>query len=237
MRAATVAFYTCLLLAAPLTLEAAEGAEEGVLLHADAVLGFNEPKISPVEAAQYWSQIERKAAVKGIRRIGSPAPVGDGYFTWLDEFLRNCARCKVDFVTAHIFKKRALGTHSLQSMLAAIHEQYGVPIWLTEFNAGGLQHNLTAAEHLDFMEDALPLLEHVPYVERYAWSAVCSDQMPNAALLDCGTMELTDIGIFYRDYDHSQHPHRQRSLIASESELVDDDSADDDSADDDSADE
>lgn len=177
---------------------------------ADALLGFYKPehghhKILPSEAAVTWKLIEEKAAdsTLPIPRVGSPAAKGiQKGFDWLDNFFSACGKnCKVDFVTARIYATAVTGpSGSLQEVLAAYAQRFGLPVWLIEFNAGGTQYDLDATAHFNFMKEALPFLEANHDVERYAWDSVCQDLVEGASLTDCKTGELTDLGIFYRDY-------------------------------------
>jgi hypothetical protein len=53
-----------------------------------------------------------------------------------------------------------------KSYLTNVYTLYGLPIWITEFNANPYR---STAIQLGFMELALPYLETLSYVERYNW--------------------------------------------------------------------
>jgi len=78
-----------------------------------------------------------------------------------------------------------------KNYLANVYEYYGLPIWITEFNAN--IHRNTAVNE-GFLELALPYLESLEYVERYAWFQPFSGV---AHYYDNGT--YTNIGLYYRD--------------------------------------
>jgi hypothetical protein len=67
-----------------------------------------------------------------------------------------------------------------------------LPIWITEFNANT---NRSTAINLDFMELALPYLETLDYIERYAWFEPSSDV---ADYYDSSS-NLTTVGSFYKN--------------------------------------
>lgn len=183
--------------------------EKGILKHplviSEALLGFNEPnkghvRLSPWEAAQLWPAMVGRSQESGIPRIGSPSASGDHMWEWFDAFFDECGQCQVDFLTVHVFKPSVLGPGSLQSVVAELHELYDLPIWVTEFNNGGTKHNKTMEQHLGYMQAALPLLESLPYVEKYAWHSTYSVDTPGASLIHKRSGKLTQLGQFYRDY-------------------------------------
>ena len=52
-----------------------------------------------------------------------------------------------------------------------MHERYQKPVWLTEFALSnhGKGAPATVAEQQAFMAKALPMLDALPFVERYGW--------------------------------------------------------------------
>jgi hypothetical protein len=58
-------------------------------------------------------------------------------------------------------------------------EQFGKPIWLTEFSCDG---DATLAEQEAYMRAAIPYLEGNRHIARYAWFS--ADPIPNARLID-----------------------------------------------------
>ena len=61
----------------------------------------------------------------------------------------------------------------LESYLQAIYDRYHLPIWLTEFalaNFGGATPSFpTQSQQAAFLTASTSMLEHLPYVQRYAW--------------------------------------------------------------------
>ena len=76
--------------------------------------------------------------------------------------------------------------------ISMVYNLYGLPIWITEFNANP---NRSTATNYGFMQLALPYLETLDYVERYAWFE------PSSGVADyyntSGTV-LTNVGTFYK---------------------------------------
>ena len=74
--------------------------------------------------------------------------------------------------------------------LQTIYNAYQKPLWLTEFAQiayGATPLFPTYDQQLAFMNAAVPALEAVPYVERFAWYALFPDQIysgDTAALYD-----------------------------------------------------
>jgi hypothetical protein len=58
-------------------------------------------------------------------------------------------------------------------------EQFGKPIWLTEFSCNG---SASVAEQETFMRAAIPYLEGNPHVFRYSWFS--AGPIPNAELMN-----------------------------------------------------
>jgi hypothetical protein len=179
--------------------------------NAAALLGFNEPNhkqqsnLQPAEAARLWPSVMHAAHEAGIARLGSPAaaPCGGGsrkcvddVLPWLDEFFGNCSNCTVDFIATHSYVCQA---SKLRSFLEGLYERYRLPIWLTEFNCGDGSRNASAKEHLQYMKEAVPLLESLPFVERYAWMSARNTHDVGAALVygTNSTSNLTTLGEWY----------------------------------------
>ena len=180
---------------------------------ADALLGFNEPNhiaqanLKPGQAAMLWPEVLANARMNNISRIGSPAaaPCGGGpsrchgdTTDWFDEFFKQCARstsprCNIDFLATHNY---ACDAGKLHSFLTELHSRYQLPIWLTEFNCGDGGANASAARHLQYMQAALPVLDALPFVERYSWMSALNTKVVGSALIDAQG-KLTALGAFY----------------------------------------
>ena len=159
------------------------------------LLGFNEPNfhaqsnLTAQQAAADWPMLEAKANAAGAALV-SPAmnfcgPAascnGTSPYQYLRDFFAACAGCRVDHVAVHWYNC------DLPSLIDYLEpggslegfEQFGKPIWLTEFSCDGTK---TAADQEAFMRAAIPYLENNPHVFRYSWFS--ADPIPNARLMN-----------------------------------------------------
>jgi hypothetical protein len=147
---------------------------------AGILLGYNEPDhpqqaaMSVEEALDLWPRLQQTGL-----RLGSPAtannPAANG--SWLERFMDGAAQrgYRVDFVCAHWYGSgtdAAVETASLRGFLQAIHDKYRRQVWLTEFALIAWTRPTTfptPEQEGAFVREALPMLESLPFVERYAW--------------------------------------------------------------------
>ena len=172
------------------------------------LLGFNEPdhtdqsNMSVEAAIAYWP----KLAALGVP-LGSPAPANPSG-AWMQSFMQEAGNrnFRIDFICVHWY-----GGTSVSSFLARlkeIHELYNRPIWITEFapadwNAKSPETSkYTKAEILIFMQEVLPALDQLDYIQRYSWYSASETSGPlgNAALFD-GSGQLTALGKFYAAFE------------------------------------
>ena len=156
------------------------------------LLTFNEPNfmaqsnLTAAQAASYWPTIQTKAA--GLPIVGpgmnfcGPAAQCNGTdpYQYLTDFFAACTTCEVDYVAVHWYN---CDLPSLKDYLEpggslAGFEQFGKPIWLTEFSC---DTSASAAQQETFMRTAIPYLEGNPKVFRYSWFS--ADPIPNAKLM------------------------------------------------------
>jgi Glycosyl hydrolase catalytic core len=147
------------------------------------LLGFNEPDMSSqsnmsvAEALRLWPRLMSTGM-----QLGSPA-VADAAATpgsWLALFMRGAkARgYRVNFITVHWYGgdfATSQAVPELRSYLQAIHARYHRPIWLTEFALIRFGSSVTfpsPARQAAFIASATSMLEHLSYVQRYAWFAL-----------------------------------------------------------------
>lgn len=176
------------------------------------VLGFNEPNffeqanLSPEDAANLWPEVENSAG--GLPIVGpgmnfcGPAERchGTNPYEYLDQFFASCEGCRVDYVAVHWYN---CDLPSLRDYLEPGNgldgfEQYGVPIWLTEFSCNP---SASVEEQEAFMREAIPYLESNPHVFRYSWFS--AGPIPNAKLInDDGSP--TALGQVYIDLEQAE---------------------------------
>lgn len=167
----------------------------GIPAGARYLLTFNEPNfksqsnLTATEAASYWPQIQAAATAAGTPIVGpamnycGPATSCNGTspYQYLKDFFAACAGCQVDHVAVHWYN---CDLPSLRDYLEPGgnlegFEQFGRPIWLTEFSCDG---GASVAQQEAFMREAIPYLESNPHVFRYSWFS--AGPIPNAELVN-----------------------------------------------------
>jgi hypothetical protein len=173
------------------------------------LLTFNEPNfhaqsnLTAQAAAALWPTLEANAkaakvpvVAPGINFCGPASDCnGTDPYQYLKDFFAACTGCEVDYVAVHWYN---CDLPSLEDYLEPGgnlegFEQFGKPIWLTEFSCDG---KASAADQEAYMRAAVPYLEANPHVFRYSWFS--ADPIPNAKLVaDDGAP--TALGQVYRD--------------------------------------
>lgn len=152
------------------------------------VMAFNEADNCFDQAGQYGNpklcvtdeavRIYKNLMKTGMRLV-SPSGTEGAATGWLKEFHEKATDqdIRIDVIGVHWYDwgsnpKSNPNPTALQvfnrfkTYLTNVHNLYGLPIWITEFNANPYR---SSALQLAFMELALPYLETLPYVERYNW--------------------------------------------------------------------
>ncbi|MFW6277443.1 MAG: glycoside hydrolase family protein [Prolixibacteraceae bacterium] len=179
--------------------------EEGKIRY---LLGFNEPdgekqaNMTVDQAIEKWPMLEEVGVP-----LGSPAPVNPAG-EWLQEFMQRAETegLRVDFVCVHWYG--GTNVQGLLNKLEEVYNLYGKPIWITEFAPADWDANTPAEnrhsteEVLTFMENALPELENLNYVDRYAWFSFSQNRAAgtSSALFDAEG-NLTELGTYYANFD------------------------------------
>ncbi|MBN7816952.1 glycosyl hydrolase [Algoriphagus pacificus] len=201
------------------------------------LLGFNESDNCDDQSGQFNNLCKIEVAVgyyenlmKTGMRLGTPAPRENGPTGWLLEFaeLAKARDVRFDFVAVHWYDWGSNPANSpnadpqvifnrFKTYLENVHRIYGLPIWITEFNANPNRGNAIQAA---FLELALPYLESLEYVERYAYfepmSANSSNPVDSADLTD-ENGNLTNIGEIY--YSHLSTPSIPEATFESDGNL------------------
>jgi RNA polymerase sigma factor (sigma-70 family) len=145
------------------------------------LLGFNEPDMSGQanmavsQALSLWPRLMATGMSLGSPAVADNAATPGG---WLDQFMQGAAArgYRVNFITVHWYGAdftTGPAVQQLESYLQAIYNRYHLPIWLTEFalaNFGGGSPSFpTESQQAAFLTAATTMLEHLSYVQRYAW--------------------------------------------------------------------
>ena len=109
----------------------------------------------------------------------SPACRQGAVFSWLDEFNYKAIdeNIRIDVIAVHWYDWNSNPQNSpnanpqdvynrFVNYLGAVHQMYGLPIWITEFNANRHRNEWV---HRQFLQMALPFLEETDYIERYSF--------------------------------------------------------------------
>jgi hypothetical protein len=171
------------------------------------LLGFNEPdgigqaNLTVEESLSYWPKLMELNIP-----LGSPACIHADN-EWMKGFMAKAKEkgLRVDFICVHWYG--GANAQSLIDHLKATHDLYNLPIWLTEFapadwNASSpAVSKVTKALALTFMQQILPALEKLDYVERYSWysSDPANKALGNSALFD-NAGKLTSLGEYYSKF-------------------------------------
>lgn len=202
------------------------------------LLGFNESDNCNDQSGQFNNLCKPEVAVgyyenlmKTGMRLGTPAPRENGPTTWLLEFaqLAKSRDVRFDFVAVHWYDWGSNPANTpnadpqaifnrFKNYLENVHRIYGLPIWITEFNANPNRTNSIQAE---FLKLALPYLESLDYVERYAYFEPMASNSSNPvepANLTDGNGNLTNIGEIYRN--HPSTPSIPEATFESDGNLM-----------------
>ncbi len=147
------------------------------------LLGFNEPDntgqahMSPSLALSLWPQLMATGMTLGSPAVATGAATPGG---WLDQFMAGVKSdgYRVNFITVHWYGgdfATAAAVSELKSYLQAIHARYHKPIWLTEFaliRFGVTSSFPSARQQAAFLTAATTMLQHLSYLQRYAWFAL-----------------------------------------------------------------
>lgn len=143
--------------------------------HTQNLLGFNEPdhplqaNMSVDQAVRLWPLLQ----TTGLR-LGSPATV-NSTSRWLEQFMLRAKRenLRVDFMTMHCYAWP--NSDSFLRKVAALHEKYQRPVWVTEYavadwNATKTRRSIYTRPMVEkFMRETVAGMRKMPYVERFAW--------------------------------------------------------------------
>lgn len=175
-------------------------------------MGFNEPDNCNDQSGQWYNMCQTDVAVERYRhlmktglRMVSPATREEHALDWLKEFYNKATErdLRIDVIAIHWYDWGGNPANTpnanpqnvfnrFKQYLTNVYEYYELPIWITEFNAN--VHRNTEV-HQGFLELAIPYLESLDYIERYAWFQPFSGV---AHYYEEG--EYTDIGLYYRDF-------------------------------------
>ena len=201
------------------------------------ILGFNEPDDCNGQSGQYNNMCDEATAVAiyqnlmktGLRMV-SPACRQGAVFNWLNSFnqLAIDNDIRIDVIAVHWYDWGSDPQNSInedpqnifnrfKSYLNHVHNLYGLPIWITEFNANKYR---SVEVNRQFMELAVPYLESLDFVERYSWfepNPVASANFGNGEYFESNG-NLTNLGEFYKN--HPSKPAISNAFLIGSNNLI-----------------
>ena len=192
------------------------------------LLAFNEPDDCNGQSGQYGnmcvvdtSLTYYKNLLKSGLRMVSPACRQDAVFGWLNEFNSKAVdeNIRIDVIAVHWYDWGSNPQNSpnanpqdvfnrFVNYVESVHQTYGLPIWITEFNANRHRNEWV---HRQFLQLALPYLEEKDYIERYAFFPPTT-QVAN--FFDDNN-NFTQIGEFYYNFNSSESIPNETHISAS----------------------
>jgi len=156
-------------------------------------------------------------------RLGGPSLRESGPFEWLPEYMKlaKAQKVRIDFVPVHwydwngIWQENQAKRAGNQARVAEIrkvenifsrfkqyihevHEKYGQPIWITEFNCNPAREPRL---QIEFMKLAMAWLDEQDFVERYAYFQPAGGHGDFNEIRNNPDSPLTAMGRLYRDHE------------------------------------
>jgi len=165
------------------------------------LLTFNEPdsvrqaNMTVAQAVSLWSQVEAYGC-----RLGSPetqgALTGRGG-TWMKNIMAQMGN-RVGFVSLHCYFADQ-NIVAFRNYLQPVYDYYKKPIWITEWGLVDFTNpaRYSLSDMAAFANQALPMLDSLPFVERHAWFSGSHSKSIKSGMLDKNG-NLTEIGQVFK---------------------------------------
>ncbi|WP_310378821.1 glycosyl hydrolase [Flavobacterium sp.] len=188
------------------------------------IMSFNEPDDCDAQSGQYGFVGSPKLCVideavklhksfmKTGMRIVSPGGREEAPFGWLEEFYNKAKAqdIRIDVIAVHWYdwgsnpvanpNPTALQVFNrFKAYLTNVHNKYGLPIWITEFNANPAR---SQAINAGFLALAMPYLESLEYIERYCWFPY-NTGTHFYTTLDAAATTLSQVGTIYKNINNT----------------------------------
>ncbi|MDO6802048.1 glycosyl hydrolase [Wenyingzhuangia sp. 1_MG-2023] len=191
-------------------------------------MAFNEPDNEDQSNMTVDRAIEKypELLASGLR-LGSPA-VTDGSrgATWRNEFMAKAVEngLRVDYIVVHYYKKTS--PTAFYNWLKAIHDKWGLPIWIKEFNYGATWTAQPASNEAasDGLESYINMLDDASFVERYAVFTWQPDKPIYSLMSVRNPITLSSSGNMYRDHEspvaYTQEVYEQGGQLSSDKNSI-----------------
>ena len=188
------------------------------------IMSFNEPDDCTGQSGQYGFPGSPKLCdideavrlhknfMKTGMRIVSPGGREEAPFGWLKNFHQKATaqNIRIDVIAVHWYDWGSNPTvntaptalqvfNRFKAYLTNVYNLYGLPIWITEFNANPAR---SQAINAGFLELALPYLESLDYIERYCWFPY-NTGTHFYTTLDAGATTLSQVGTIYKNINNT----------------------------------
>ncbi len=181
------------------------------------LLAFNEPDDCNGQSGQYANMCQVETALNyyknllksGLRMV-SPSCRQGAVFNWLNDFHSSSIdqKIRIDVIAVHWYDWDGNPQNSpnanpqnvfnrFRNYLESVHAMYGLPIWITEFNANRHRNEWV---HRQFLQLAMPYLEETEFIERYSFFPPVTGV---ADFLDANN-NFSQIGEFYHSFESSE---------------------------------
>ncbi|SDL27655.1 sigma-70 family RNA polymerase sigma factor [Nonomuraea jiangxiensis] len=174
------------------------------------LLAFNEPDLpqqanmTVEQALDLWPRLMKAGKVLGSPGVAFGGATPNG---WLDRFMKGAAErdYRVDFVTLHWYGadfRTEAAVRQLKTYLQAVHKRYRKPIWLTEYALIDFSNGTRYAgdaEQAAFITASTKMLASLPYVQRYAWFGLPSEDGKQGSGLFRGDGRATKAGRAFQE--------------------------------------
>jgi len=173
------------------------------------LLGFNEPNfrsqanLTPSQAAAAWPRLQAIAVRFNLTLVGPAVNFSSAGDTvsengvqytdpvkWYEDFFAACKGCRVDHIAIHGYFDNAAAL----PWFIGLFDKFNKPIWLTEFNQSP---SWSMEAQMQFMRDAIPILEKDPRIFRYGWFLARSSQENTNLFMNGQPGVLTELGKLY----------------------------------------
>ena len=196
--------------------------EENFGTEVSAMLGFNEPEraqqanMSVELGLNMWEIITERFEGTDIQLVSPAVSGGAGIRDWLEPFMDEVEARNNDADPTNDLRVDAIAIHNysvsgnpvgqannLLNTIDRLYEDYGRPIWITEFAAVDFSGATPVQEKIQFNEEFLdfliPRLESRDHVARYGWwqFSIAGNAYSPLSSVNNGVFTPTDIGHFY----------------------------------------
>lgn len=152
-----------------------------------ATIAAHQQWVQPIADKYPDMKIGAPAVTNGVQDPATGNAMGLPY---LSQFLIGCHGCRIDFIVVHWYDSANNIAYFKKHIQDAYEAGGRRPIWITEFAPFG-----DDAQKQAFLAEALPFLDSLPWVHRYAYHFAAPNVLVNAAGNSLSALGSTYIGV------------------------------------------